>query len=721
MIVLRGILFATLAGFGATAYAQEADESVLDRLDKQNAPVVQQNEPPGARELREALRRIALQPNDVYALTDAGNAALQLDDGNAALNFFSRANALQPSNGRIKAGLAAATVRTENPFEALRLFDEAVKLGISERSIAADRAMAFDLLGNFDRAQQDYQLARTGSSSEELLVKQAISMSLAGRKNDADAMLVPLLKKDNPSAWRARAFMLAARGDLRESTKVAQGFLDPTSAQRIERYLRLMPQLTGAQQAAAIHLGHFPANNIGRDSDDVRRVAATIPQVTPSAGDGRLIPSGNPFGPRKVDLKGKPETKQERKAREKAEREAAKTQTGLARNGSNRPSEKRGLSTETARARIEEATKASMALVTARDLPVPESVRPAVKVALPPVTEPVVRVASNTNLSQPGVMPSQNIAAKPVAPVQAPLTASPIQSPQPTIAPSTQAPLPTPVRADPPPAKPFASMQPTPAPATSTVAPAPMPSATAPTFAPAPAPQSPPGQIPNKPAETPSQVNGPGFESLAAPVATPKASPQGPMPDGGVVTQPVQQTVSNAAPSTPPIASPSETPAEIPATTPVEKPAAPFDLGAVVGSIEIPEDEQKPSITPVDLKKIRQPVKIAAADIDPKTGQKIKPGTKTANNPARIWVQIATGNVSAVGYDYKGWVRKKPELFKGREGWSAVWGKTGRLLVGPFATSKEANKWTADFAKAGGKGFVWNSESGTVVEKLKSK
>jgi Flp pilus assembly protein TadD len=689
--ISRGIVLATLFGFGAVANAQEADESVLDKLDNKNAPVVQQSEAPGARELREALRRIALQPNDTYALIDAGNAALLLDDGNAALNFFSRANALQPNNGRIKAGLAAATVRTENPFEALRLFDEAVKLGVSERTIAADRAMAFDLLGNFDRAQQDYQLARTGSFSDDLVIKQAISLSLAGRKNDADAMLVPLLKKDSSSAWRARAFMLAARGDLRESTKVAQGFLDPGSAQRIERYLRLMPQLTGAQQAAAIHLGHFPANNIGRDSDDVRRVASTIPPVTASAGDGRLIPSGNPLGPRRVDLKGKPETKQERKAREKAEQAAAKTQaakvqTTTAKNNRTRPPVQKGLSTDVARAKIEEAAKASMALVTARDLPVPDGVRASVKVVLPPAPEATPKVASNAVVFQPAPPPKQNVMA-------APATTLPAQAPPPI------------VKADSVPEKTVAMVQPSPAPA--------VPLSRANAAIEVTRPPTSQAPVQNKPGETPAQVNGPGFESLSTPTAAaPKAAPQGPMPDGAVMVQPI-------APDSEPAASIPQ--ADVPPLPPVEKAPAPFDLGAVVGSIEIPEAEQKSSITPVDLKKIKQAAPKAAADIDPKTGLKIKPGTKTVNQPARIWVQIATGNVSAVGYDYKGWVRKKPELFKGREGWTAIWGKTGRLLVGPFATIREANKWTADFAKAGGKGFVWNSENGAVVEKLKVK
>ena len=296
---------------------KHVDESALDALDKSNPAIAQPiREPAGAEQLRAAMRRISYNPTDADALADAGNASLTLGDANAALNFFTRANALRPNNGRIVSGLATATVRTENPFEALRLFDDAVRLGVSERSIAADRALAYDLLGNFGRAQQDYKLARTASTSEDLIIRQAISMSLAGQKGEADAMLVPLLQKNSAAAWRARAFMLAARGEFRELTKVTQGFMDAGSAQRMERYLRLMPDLTGAQQAAAIHLGHFPASQyVGRDSDQVRRVASTIPQVAPSVGENRLIPAGEPLGsksaksaPAKTSKKTRPQT-----------------------------------------------------------------------------------------------------------------------------------------------------------------------------------------------------------------------------------------------------------------------------------------------------------------------------------------------------------------------------------------------------------------------------
>ena len=141
-------------------------------------------------------RRIARRPTDSDALIDAGNASLALGDAKAALNFFTRANSLRSNSGRIKLGLASANVRSENPFEALRLFDEAVKLGISQRAVAADRALAFDLLGNFSLAQRDYALARTADTSDKLLIRHAISLSLSGDANAADGMLVPLLQRN---------------------------------------------------------------------------------------------------------------------------------------------------------------------------------------------------------------------------------------------------------------------------------------------------------------------------------------------------------------------------------------------------------------------------------------------------------------------------------------------------------------------------------------------
>ncbi len=397
MTMLRAIPAIVYALVATGVVAQVEDESALEAMEKSN-PVAQPvvSEPAGAAELRSAIRRISLNPADADALADAGNASLMLGDANAALNFFTRANSNRPNNGRIVAGLATATVRTENPFEALRLFDDAVRLGVSERSIAADRALAFDLLGNFGRAQQDYKLARTASVSDDLIVRHAISTSLSGQSAEADAMLLPLLQKNSPAAWRARAFILATRGDFRESTKVTQGFMDAGSAQRMERYLRLMPDLTGAQQAAAMHLGHFPASQyVGRDSEQLRKVASTIPSVQPASNDSRLIPSGDPLGTKttKVAATEKPKTTERRRDRKAREKDEVKAIVANIPDSIKLPkTDTARLGTEAARAKVEEASAAKMVNANTSALPPPESARPLERVEIGPRnTAPVIQ------------------------------------------------------------------------------------------------------------------------------------------------------------------------------------------------------------------------------------------------------------------------------------------------------------------------------------------
>jgi Flp pilus assembly protein TadD len=724
MHIRKAMAFSLLSVLGicqvADVYAQEADESALDEGAPKAAPVVLAA--PGALELQSAMRRIALRPTDADALADAGNASLLLGDPNAALNFFTHANALQPTSGRIKAGLAAATVRTENPFEALRLFDEAIKLGVSERSIAADRALAFDLLGNFDRAQLDYKLASTAFVSDDLIIQQAISLSLLGRREEADGMLVPLLKKENPSAWRARAFMLAARGDLAESERVAQSFLDLESAQKVERYLRLMPQLTDAQQAAAIHLGHFPANNIGRDSDAVRTVASTIPPV-PKTGPGRLIPSGTPLGAKPTISKPVKESNQARKEREKAEKLAA---TAAAKKPSPiMPSANAAaavpLPNAIARARIEEAALASVTLTAMRDLPPPDTARPMVKVVLPSQTEPStnavapkVTVITSAPVAPQPILPTPT--PKPIAPaiivqpqpvtVQQPVIKAPVQAIiSPVIQPAAQ-PLPAQTAIVP---AAVANASVSDANIIAPVVDSPLPSVIAPNLTPAALPAIPPS----------NPMQGASVIGAAPDAPVVPAIQNGPVPDGSIVKNAPDIVFVTTAP-------PEVVKVEVAAVT---KPTASvpraatksFDLGSIVNAIEIPESEQRRKTAAVDLKKLKaapskptpEEVKAAAA--------KGKLGAKPAANPARFWVQIATGDKSAVGYDYKNWSKKKPDLFKGLSGWSSPWNKTSRLLVGPFADMKAAKKFETDFRKAGGNGFAWKSEAGVIVEPVKGK
>jgi len=555
--------------------------------------------------LRSAVRRIARRPTDSDALMDAGNASLALGDAKAALNFFTRANTLRPNSGRIKLGLATANVRSENPFEALRLFDEAVKLGISQRAIAADRALAFDLLGNFTLAQRDYTLARSADRSDKLLIRHAISLSLSGDTNAADGMLVPLLQRNVGEAWRARAFILAARGDYRESVKVTQGFMDARSARNFAPYLRRMPELTGAQQAAAIHLGHFPARNIGRDSDAVRRVASRTPVAAAPTGAGRLIPSGTPLG-QKVAITN-PEQAASVKPANAVTKSVNVRSAGRGRKGS--------FLNDVARTRILAAEKAAASL------------------SLIPPPPP---------FSGPASVPQTTVAAAPSS-GRLILPRMPVSR-----RPST---LPT-----------------------------------------------------GRPA-TPSIIFKPAVEEN--PKVTVRANP--------LVISPVQPASSNVATKTGsvPVISDFSAPPKKAEPAPSPKPRE-FDLGAVVGSIKIPESEQKTTVTPVDLNSIKPPV-VA------KTKTKVNTPEKSSQlqYPARNWVQIATGGESRFKGDLRNFARKYPKLFKGLSGWSSPWSKSHRLVVGPFDSLKAARSWEARFRKAGGDGFVWQSPKGRAVKKLK--
>lgn len=641
---------------------QTPDDAPLDALDTglPKLPVPKQ-EPAGAAELRDAVRRIAQQPNDSFALTDAGYAAIKLDDYDAAFNFFTKANAIRPSDARIKTGLGVAQVRRENPFEALSLFDEAVRLGANERGFAMDRALAFDLLGNFERAERDYSLAASQGGSDELTLRHAISLSLAGRKDDADRLLIPLLQRDNPEAWRARALMLAARGDSKEAGKIALGFLSEREARRMDGYFRNMTRLTVAQQAAAMHFGHFPVgSNIGEDSDSVRTLAnATGARPVSNGGDSRLIPAGEPLGAKVAAVKiATVKTEPPAKAKGKVKKPKSSAAD---------------LSTMSAQQAVDAAGRARVTPIAANQLPVPESARPPVRIALPALTMRKTPAAELPAIG-PAVLPNagagvvigsdqnqqKSAAIAQTQDVRAPIFERPIASVQIAEQSSTEQSV----------AKP--ELQPQPQPVLEPVL---------------------------ESVKTENRPIGPGFISVDP---TPAIIETKQIDIGTIAAEPAAKPVEVAT---------------VPAAVTSEKN---FDLGALVESIEVPEDQKRPSVAPVDLRKIR----VAAAKPEMATA-KADIAAKVAKQPAsvpRIFVQIATGaDAAGLGYDYRRMAKKFGSLFVSHDGWTSPWGKTKRLLVGPFPDMKAAKKWETDFRKAGGDGFVWQSDKTVEVEKLKSK
>lgn len=296
-------LTAARGALAASAIALIAALGVAAPAAAQDVPsraVVQPLPPPEAGQLSAALQRLAGNPRDLDSLIAAGNASLKLDDIDAALGFFVRAEEIAPGDPRPKAGRAAAMVREENPFEALRLFDEAERAGAPLADLAGERGLAFDLVGDNARAQELYRGVLERGDDPETARRLAVSLAISGDQMGMERVLLPMLQRSDLAAYRARAFSLAILGKVEEATTISSAVMPKSMAARVEPYLRYMPRLTRSQQAAAANLGNFPRSaDIGRDDPRLAQFAGadTAPAAPVRTADARLVPAGEPLGP----------------------------------------------------------------------------------------------------------------------------------------------------------------------------------------------------------------------------------------------------------------------------------------------------------------------------------------------------------------------------------------------------------------------------------------
>ena len=561
--------------------------------------MVQAIRPPSTENLNRHLSRLASNPRDVDALIGAGEAAIDLDDMRAAAGFFARADMIQPNNGRVKAGLGRIMLKTQNPTEALRMFDQATKLGYPEATLLSDRGLARDLTGDQAGAQRDYQagLKRTPDDTE-LTYRYAASLGISGQVEAADKVLQPLLYKSDRPAWRFRAFILAMNNRQDDARKIASQTMPAQLAAAITPYMLKMPYLTAAQKAAAVHFGHFPTT-----------IGSAIATVTPT-------PAPLPATPSSV-----------------APSQAAPATATAAPAGQSRVPLQSGKTTALARADNRAAPSAS------------------------------VQTRAATTTATTPVEPER---ARPAPPPATPLTTTP--------------------------ARPSASAS---------------------------------AQVQGPPA--------PGFESLSAqPAATaPAAAAQAP----AQVAQPAPAQPA-ASPTAPPAA-------------PQPDPAATRTLADIIRTLDVPEAERRPTVAAVDLaevaalqaarraeqqaadeqaKKAAQAAKAKAAaaakvkaEADAKAKKAAEEKAKLAANPARNWVQLGIGSDrGALAFTLKN-LRRKYDDVAPQDGWVASWGRTNRLLIGPFASFTRAKTVESKLKGAGADAFAWQSDAGEVVERLAAK
>jgi len=244
--------------------------------------------------LNRALMALARRPKSLDALVEAGDASLALDDLDAAMGFYGRADDIDSANARVKLGIAAVYLRSGRPVEALDAYALAEAAGATSPEYARDRGLAYDLVGDNRQARAAYEQALAIDPEDpETIRRLALSHAIAGNQASFEDTLRPLLDRRDYAAFRTRAFGLAILGEQARAAAIVDAVMPRDLAGRLTPYLAYMPRLTPAQQAAAANLGIFPrAAEIGREDPRIARFGRE------AEADRRLEPAGAPLGTR---------------------------------------------------------------------------------------------------------------------------------------------------------------------------------------------------------------------------------------------------------------------------------------------------------------------------------------------------------------------------------------------------------------------------------------
>jgi SPOR domain len=174
-----------------------------------------------------------------------------------------------------------------------------------------------------------------------------------------------------------------------------------------------------------------------------------------------------------------------------------------------------------------------------------------------------------------------------------------------------------------------------------------------------------------------------------------------------------------------------------PQAAPAPKPEA-FGLASVLEGIT-PEQESRagPVLTDQEFRRARMVAKRKAEEEAlAATGAKAKEETEAkakreeeeerkrvaAQNPARLWVQIATGaNRSGLPITWKRIRDTAPDALKGAAAWYAPYKATNRLLVGPYKGQSEARALVGKLSAKGISTNTYTSDAGQEVIRLSSR
>ena len=629
--------------------------------------------------LAEQMRALAANPRDINALIAAADLSLSLGDLSGAASLYARAEKVSMSDPRIKAGEGSILVRSERPGEALRYFAQAEAAGYDARGFAADRGLAYDLIGQQERAQRDYRLALKTRPDDEIVKRYALSLGISGKRDAALEQLDPLLRKADRSAWRIRAFVLAMGGDQAAAEKIATTMLPVGMAQGLLPFFQRLPTLPAADRAFAVHFGEVHATP-ERLAD--ARLAPNLPQLAPEPQPVALA-SVQPAA-----VPGRKDRKRRGRDRDMAPAVAlAATTTQPARTPAVAPSYQ---SATAALARVQPlpqyAAPVTLASATPHTLPVGS-----VPAATVPTVTPAPRTAEAANLAVLAKTPTPSV---PTAAVPASVAITPMPTPTPT--PLAAAPTPGFTSA---PTQPVATLPAaaSPAPATTRLEPAPVRVA-----APQPVAAAPAANF----AAPPSRVEA---DSVLARIVAGLSIPAAELD----VAEPVRAAPVAAVP-------PADTAARVIAEAKAKEARDAAAEKAL--AVKTAADKRAADRKAVADRKALAARKLADAEKLAETRAAAEEKKAARANPARIWVQVAGGAFAGdLPKAYAAVKARAPAVFGSRGGWSTPLRATNRVLTGPFKTDAEARAFVNQLARQGVSAFTFSSDAGQAVTKLPAK
>jgi hypothetical protein len=200
-------------------------------------------------------------------------------------------------------------------------------------------------------------------------------------------------------------------------------------------------------------------------------------------------------------------------------------------------------------------------------------------------------------------------------------------------------------------------------------------------------------------------------------------------PPDAVKPLPIEPSPAVAQASLPPAAAPPvyEVPSQ-PVPTSSTTPPASRLAGLLAGiepepetAVELPNTAELRRARVAARKKMAELAAQAAAEEATKR-EKADKAAAAKRNPARVWVQIATGrNDSGLGITFRRIRSDNEAALKGLSAWSAPYKATNRILVGPMKSAASARELVAKLAKNGLSAMTYSSDAGEEVEKIAAK